>query len=390
MKLLWESNAPWVGTGYGAQTRLMLPALKAMGHEPSCFAFYGLSGGKLTYDGYDVYPGSGFEDWGNDVVKLHASTTKADAVITLMDLFILKSEIFGELGVPWIAWTPLDSDGIGFKTLQALKACQVPIAMSEFGAKQMQNYDIQPAGVIYHAVDTGVFKPMDQDECREYMGLDKEAYIVGMVMANKGDRKQYPMQLAALKQFADENPDAKIRGYFHTEPTPQMGGWDMRVLVDDAGLKGKVFSTNQYRTSVLPLESNEMSMLYNCFDVLLNCSAGEGFGIPIVEAQACGIPVVTHNVTAMPELTINGYTVESEGKGLASHYGWQYYPSIEDMVYRLNCVYRMNSSADNARGIQWVRNTCSLEVIASQWQYLLKSVQGQLDELQKNARRSYP
>lgn len=390
MRFLWQSNAPWAGTGYGAQTKLMLQALQGLGHQPSCFAFYGLAGGKIEYDGYEVYPGSGFDTFGNDVVKVHIEESRSDAIVTLIDLFVLDEGVWSTLDVPWIAWTPLDADGIGHNTLERLKLADVPVAMSYFGAEQMRMHDIEPSATIYHAVDTEVFKPRDKDECRDALGIDRDAFVVGMVMANKGDRKQYPLQLEAIRQFRDKNPDIKVRTYIHTEPTSMMGGWDMRELVSVLGLKGEVYSTNQYKTTVVPVGTELMSRVMNTFDVLMNCSAGEGFGIPIVEAQACGVPVITNGVTAMPELTINGYTVEPDAKGLASHYGWQYAPSVEDMVYRLECVYRMSNNEKSLTGRQWVIDNCGIDVIAQQWDDLLGLVQERLDELKGTARVAYP
>lgn len=390
MRFLWQSNAPWAGTGYGAQTKLLLQGLRALGHQPSCFAFYGLAGGMIEYDGYDVYPGSGFDTFGNDVVKVHIEESRSDAIVTLIDLFVLDEGVWSSLDVPWIAWTPLDADGIGHNTLERLKLADVPVAMSYFGAEQMRMHDIEPSATIYHAVDTDIFKPRDKAECRDALGIDQDAFVVGMVMANKGDRKQYPLQLEAVRQFRDKNPDIKVRTYIHTEPTHMMGGWDMRELVSVLGLKGEVYSTNQYKTTVLPVSTPLMSQVMNTFDVLMNCSAGEGFGIPIVEAQACGVPVITHGVTAMPELTINGYTVESDAKGLASHYGWQYAPSVEDMVYRLECVYRMSNNEKSLTGRQWVIDNCGVEVISQQWDELLGLVQERLDELKGTARVAFP
>jgi len=369
VKFLWQSNAPWAGTGYGQQTKLMLSALKQLGHDPSCFCFYGLAGGKITYDGYECLPNSDYETWGNDVIQLHADRSDSEVIVTLIDLFVLNKEIWGKLNQPWIAWTPIDCEGIGSGTGQLLKAVDYPVAMSHFGAQQMREFGVEPATVIWHAVDTEVFKPGDKAEARELLGLPQDAYIVGMVMANKGDRKQYPIQFQAVKKFKETHPETAI--YIHTEPTAAMGGWDMRVLSEISGLKGSVYSTNQYDVSVVPAGQELLAKIYSAFDVLMNCSAGEGFGIPIIEAQACGIPVLTGNWTAMPEITVNGYTVESAGPLLGGHFGWQHHPDIDDMVYKLECAYRMSTSADAERGRLWVEANCALPVIVSQWEDIL-------------------
>jgi glycosyltransferase involved in cell wall biosynthesis len=81
-----------------------------------------------------------------------------------------------------------------------------------------------------------------------------------------------------------------------------------------------------------------MAHLYNSLDVLMNASSGEGFGVPIIEAQACGVPVLTHNATSMTELTFYGYSAKSNKKLKKNiiNYGYRYMPSVEDMVKGLS------------------------------------------------------
>lgn len=54
------------------------------------------------------------------------------------------------------------------------------------------------------------------------------------------------------------------------------------------------------------LSSGELPLLYNCARVLLYPSLYEGFGLPILEAMSCGTPVVTSNISSMPEAGGNG------------------------------------------------------------------------------------
>ncbi len=54
------------------------------------------------------------------------------------------------------------------------------------------------------------------------------------------------------------------------------------------------------------LSEDELVLLYNAADVLLYPSFYEGFGLPILEAFACGLPVVTSNISSMPEIAGDG------------------------------------------------------------------------------------
>ena len=46
----------------------------------------------------------------------------------------------------------------------------------------------------------------------------------------------------------------------------------------------------------------EMPALYSAAEVFAFPTLYEGFGIPVLEAQACGTPVLTSNCTALPEV----------------------------------------------------------------------------------------
>ena len=56
MRILWSSNAPWAGTGYGNQTRTFVPRIKDLGHDMAVLAFYGLEGAQINWQGIPIYP----------------------------------------------------------------------------------------------------------------------------------------------------------------------------------------------------------------------------------------------------------------------------------------------------------------------------------------------
>ncbi len=50
------------------------------------------------------------------------------------------------------------------------------------------------------------------------------------------------------------------------------------------------------------VSEEDLVLLYNCATVFLYPSLYEGFGMPVLEAMACGVPVITSNITSMPEI----------------------------------------------------------------------------------------
>jgi glycosyltransferase involved in cell wall biosynthesis len=51
----------------------------------------------------------------------------------------------------------------------------------------------------------------------------------------------------------------------------------------------------------MDMAEDQLRTWYRSLDVLLNATYGEGFGMPIIEALACGIPVIGTESTAMTE-----------------------------------------------------------------------------------------
>lgn len=74
------------------------------------------------------------------------------------------------------------------------------------------------------------------------------------------------------------------------------GGKALRKLADQLGVGDRLHVLNAVARS-------DLIALYNSAAVLLHPSFCEGFGNPLAEAMACGCPVVTSNVSAMPEVT---------------------------------------------------------------------------------------
>ena len=71
-----------------------------------------------------------------------------------------------------------------------------------------------------------------------------------------------------------------------------------------------------------------MAQWYGVLDVLSNASYGEGFGLPIVEAQACGTPVVVADNSTGPELCGAGWAVETSLYWNRGHSSWWGRPDI--------------------------------------------------------------
>ena len=70
------------------------------------------------------------------------------------------------------------------------------------------------------------------------------------------------------------------------------------------------------------VEDSDMAAIYTLADLLVFPSLHEGFGVPVLEAMACGTPVLTSNISALPEVAgdaailVDPYSVESIANGI--------------------------------------------------------------------------
>ena len=351
LRILWYSNAPWASTGYGQQTAQVIQRLAKENHQIAIHAMYGLAGSASTWNGFKVYP-QGLAAYSDDVLVAHTTEWASQdlstptLMMTLFDVWVLKSESLKD----WkniASWVPIDHQPTPPDVLQWCARPNVkPIAMSKFGSRML---DVAGVEHLYvpHAIEP-VFQPTESVALqsggkmtgREFMGWEEDRFVVSMVATNKGNqpaRKAWAENILAFSIFAKDHPDAVL--YLYTEPDGAMSGISLPTLMDAVGIsadKYKVVDQYAYRHG---MPQNVMAAMYTASDVLLACSMGEGFGIPVIEAQACGCRVIVSNFTAQPELVGDGWTVEGQPWWDAAQKSWFFTPSVPDIVNALKSAY---------------------------------------------------
>lgn len=104
------------------------------------------------------------------------------------------------------------------------------------------------------------------------------------------NRKRHKNEFRMVEAFGRANIDKKIHLVFTGEPTKELS-----AFIASQGLTNSVNFVG-----IVPEE--RLPALYRGTIALIFASLYEGFGLPLLEAMACGTPVVTSNVTAMPEV----------------------------------------------------------------------------------------
>lgn len=378
MRCLWHSNAPFVRSGYGQQTRLFAPRIRDLGHEMMISAYWGLNGTVTTWDGMTVFPGD--EVWGNRLLPELAAHVAADVVITLMDVHVLDTERLR--GLPLACWVPVDHDPVPPKVLRFFaETGAIPIAMSRFGQRMLKDAGLN-AIYVPHGVDLSVYGPREdaRRRGRERLGVADDVFLVGMVAANKGSnppRKAFPQILQAFAAFRDRHKDAVM--YLHTDPVGHRGV-HLAKLTDQLLIpEGAVMCPSMMRYE-LGEPDDVMADMFAAFDVLVNTSYGEGFGVPIIEAQAAGTPVIVTNASAMPELVGAGWRVDGDPWFDTSQRAFFTCPSVPGIEAALEHAYESRGDAElSARARRFVRDYDANLIAEKYWAPALSRIEQTLE-----------
>ena len=147
--------------------------------------------------------------------------------------------------------------------------------------------------VIPNGVDTAVFSPGNRSVAREALGLPEDAFVV-LSAARSGKTspfKGFDTLEAALPHIAQaaEGRDVFLLALGDDAPDTQIGGVRVRFV---------------------PFVSQpaQVAEYYRAADLYLHPSRAENFPLAVLEAMACGVPVVASDVGGIPEIVVDGET----------------------------------------------------------------------------------
>lgn len=377
------SNSPHAPSGYGKQTKLLLDQMHKAGLRTAVAANFGADTGFSSYETEHgkttIYPRD-FSKYGAS--SLHKNwehfregSKNPGMLITLFDVWPLNEEKpLEELIIH--AWAPLDHAYIVPNVRDFLAKENVrPIAMSEDGQRQINHARID-AEFIPHAVDTSVYFPgakIDGKTGKEYLGVDEDRFVFGSVAANKANgqihRKAIAENIMAFGEHVKQHPNSLF--YLHTYPGKEMGGFEINRLLIVNGIKPEnILMPDQTRLSH-GFSEEEMAAIFNAMDCYLGPSYGEGFQVPLIEAQACGIPGISSKFTAPRDLVSEDW-IQVEGQLLwdeAQGSFWQV-PSVGQIYHAMNAMVerKTDSRIKSKKSLAFAKDFDIKKVWTEKWQ----------------------
>ena len=166
-------------------------------------------------------------------------------------------------------------------TLRALKKADRIIAISEFTKKEIARLcgvTQDKIAIVYLGVDHSKYHPMDKEVCKRKLDLSVEEKHI-LVVASNLKHKRMDLTKKVFDKIRQQRKDIKM-------------------------IKGGYGESLEGQGIISPgwVPESQMPALFNAADVYLHTSEYEGFGLPILEAMACGVPVVVSNKASIPEV----------------------------------------------------------------------------------------
>lgn len=179
------------------------------------------------------------------------------------------------------------------RTLQKAAAVLTPSEFSKRAILQHYDIDASKVHVIPNAV-SGEFRLIDRQVAAVH--LRQRFQLEGPFVLMVGDlqpRKNHLGLLRAFEEVLRANPGLPHKLVFVGKET-----WyspELHRLVNQSALRDRVYYTGF-------VEDTDLPYFYGACDLFVYPSFYEGFGLPILEAMACGRAVACSNTTAMPEV----------------------------------------------------------------------------------------
>jgi glycosyltransferase involved in cell wall biosynthesis len=379
------SDSPTAPSGFGNVTRFVCAGLAAFGHQISILGWQ-TRGMPSTWQGMTIYPVRN-DALGADVLLTYLQKLRPDLLVTLADVWWLTylanpliANFMRMAGIPWALYYPIDGD-LGEERLppswvRVLQAVQLPIAMSQYGRDVTRANGISPA-YIPHGIDTRVFHPPeDKDAAKDRLGYAGRFVILSD--ARNQPRKMIPRTLEIFARFAQDKPDALL--HLHCDPRDPAARapeyyYDLEADIALLGLQDKVRLTAGMSMDRGGLSLEDLAAIYHAADVHLLSSWGEGFGLPTLQAAACGVVPMGSDYTATRELTLGHGEPLRVSRFLTDQFGIRRaLVDIQHAVERMEMLYRdHNLLLQKAAAAARFAQPYDWQNIIPQWHDLLES-----------------
>jgi glycosyltransferase involved in cell wall biosynthesis len=232
---------------------------------------------------------------------------------TLKDF--LKTKPFERWG-----YFPVDAEGPNGKlpaeVEMVIKGFDRPLMYTQWASDLVENTCGLKVPHLPHGTDTNIFYPRDKREMRKTflrtvngLGEPKEGenpmlmadsvFLVGAIATNSA-RKDWNLCFEVCQELLRRGVNVGL--WAHTNALSKH--WNIMGLAKAYGMEGRIVPT------VTELTDEQMAEAQCACDVTIMPSLGEGFGLPIFESLACGVPCIHIDYAGAAEFLPDEYKVK--------------------------------------------------------------------------------
>lgn len=175
------------------------------------------------------------------------------------------------------------------------------------------NYPADKISVVYLGIDQARFQPRKvSDDFYQTYHLDRQASYL-LYVGSEDPRKNLSRLIDSLRRIVDQEPNIKLLKVGAARFVGERK--QLQQKIQRLGLEDHVIFFDQ-------VPDKDLACFYNIADLFVFPSLYEGFGLPVLEAMACGTPVLTSNRSSLPEVAgeaailVNPYNVNAITHGI--------------------------------------------------------------------------
>lgn len=295
-KLLWVGDA-CVSSGFARATHYTLDVLRKTWDVNVLGINYRGDPHPYPYPVYPCYPGGDYLGVGRTVELVNK--IKPDVVVVQNDPWNIPAYLKKTGNVPVVAALAVDGKNCAGRGLNGVA---LAVFWTQFGEAEAKLGGYSgPSAVVPLGVDLEIYKPANRAEARAKLGLPANlanGFIAGNVNRNQ-PRKRLDLSIMYFAEWIKTQNIEDAYLFLHVAPTGEMG-YDVQQLAHYYGIASRmIIAEPEIGHGV---EESALVNTYNCFDVQLSTTQGEGFGLTALEAAACGIPLILPDWSALGEL----------------------------------------------------------------------------------------
>lgn len=269
-------------------------------------------------EGYTLLPRNK-NNWGFDIMAKYLMKYKPQILVTLADIGkqsgwipqVNQARKAGWKG-KWIMYSPIDAHQWSIHWDEIFMASDINVAMAKVGEEFMVQHKVPNVKMIPHGVNIDQYHPIkDREKIRVKFGLN-DKFVCGFVGRNQ-TRKMIPYMMRGFATFAKDKDDVTL--LLHTDAMAPGGeglGWVIDGLVwkfeqetNQSLFDSKKVILTETNMDVLTRQNihpENLNDIYNLMDLFVYATGGEGFGLPAIECQSAGVPIIMSDNTTGPEL----------------------------------------------------------------------------------------